>query len=270
MPTAPRSVGGVLDDALRLYRRALTGCFPLVLGATLVMMVPGLLFATKLQLLVTGDPQAILALVRSPAIWLGCLAIAFVVLAVYGALFVQIDAIAHGKRLSAAAALGTGLRRALPTIGVGILFSLMTMTGLVLLVIPGIYLWGVYQLAFIPVVIERAGVIESLAISRRLVHGHWWHANTIFSVAFVIMYIALITIALIAALGTGFGVASAGGDFTRALVIEQLFSSVLNLLVLPFLPSILLAVYYDLKLRHAGADLASRVGAVTQHNSQEP
>jgi hypothetical protein len=211
--------------------------------------------------LVTGGPQAILALMLSPAIWLGCFAIGFVMLAVYGALFVQIDAIAHGKRLSVALALGTGLQRALSTIGVGILFSLMVTTGFILLVIPGIYLWGVYQLAFIPVVIERAGVIESLGISRRLMRGHWWHANSIFSVAFVIMYILLITIALVAALGTGFGVAGAEGDFTRALVIQQLISSALNLLVLPFLPCILLAVYYDLKLRNEATDLASRAGA---------
>ena len=262
MPTAPRSIADVLDDAFCLYRKALSGCFPLVLGATLVMMVPGLWFATTTQLLVTGGPQAILALVLSPAILLGCLAVAAVMLVVYGALFVQIDAIAHGNRLSVASALGTGLRRALPTLGVGILFSLMITIGSMLLVIPGIYLWGVYQLAFIPVVIERAGVIESLGISRRLVRGHWWRVNTIFSVAFVIILILLSTTTLIAFLGAGLGVAGAGGDFTRALVIQQLISSALNLLVLPFLPCVLLAVYYDLKLRNEAADLASGAGAL--------
>jgi hypothetical protein len=268
MPTAPRSIGGVLDDAIRLYRRALMPCFPIVLVAVLLLLVPSLLLSLRMQKLAAESPAEILALFTSPAIWLGYLGMMVFMCAVYGALFAQADAVAHGNRLTLGAAFGVGLKRAPTSIGVGLVFGVMIGLGMVLLIIPGIWLWGIFQFAFVPAIIERAGVFESFGISRRLVKGNWWRSNVIVFVAFVIMYVLIFMVSLISGVVAGVcaGVAGAGAvassGITGALIFQQVISSILNLFMLSFIPCILLAVYYDLKLRREGGDLADRVGAL--------
>jgi hypothetical protein len=46
------------------------------------------------------------------------------------------------------------------------------------------------------------------------------------------------------------------------MVTQQILSAVLNIFLMPFLPSVMLAVYYDLRLRNEGDDLAERVAAL--------
>jgi hypothetical protein len=264
MPTTPGSIGGVVDHAIRLYVRTLVPVFPIVLIAVVLLGIPSLLMAQHMQQVAT-DPQAMLRNFMTGPVLLGYLAMMVVMTVTYGALFAQIDAIARGQRLSLGAAFGAGMRASPVLLGVGIVFTLMLFVGLVLLVIPGIYVWGVFQLAFVPPVLERAGVFSSLGISRRLIKGNWWRASVIVFVAFVIMYVLILVVGIITGVVAGFsGVAEAAaagaqGDF---LLVQQVISSVLNLFMMSFLPCVLLSVYYDLKLRNEGSDLAQRVGAL--------
>src|SRR5690606_3985713 len=182
---------------------------------------------------------------------------------IYGALIHQIDAIAHGRRASFAEAVGYGLQRLPALLGVSILFGLAVLVGTVLLVIPGIWVWGLLQFAFIAVVLERTGVLESLGVSRRLVSGNWWRANVVIFVAMVI----LLVLALVMGVVGGLIVAMAGladaASSTGAQVVSQLVSAVLNVFTMSFYPCVLLAVFNDLKLRREGGDLLDRVGALT-------
>lgn len=268
MPTAPRSIGGVLDDAIRLYRKTLFPCFPLlVLGAVLSTAV-GLWITLALQPMATAtatatDPWAAFDMFMLPGVWLAYLVMMVVFTVIYGALIYQIDALARGQRPSLAEAVGLGLKRLPVLLGVGILLFIMLVVGLVLLVIPGIWLWGVFQLAFVAAVIERTGVFASFGVSRNLVRGNWWRANVVIFVAFILLMVVLMVIGAIvgfvmAATGSASTIMSPGGQ-----AIQQVFSGVLNLFTLSFYPCVLLAVYNDLKLRREGADLADRVGALT-------
>jgi hypothetical protein len=264
MPTTPRSIGGVLDDAIRLYRRSWLPCLPIVLILLVVTLPLSLLIAARMQSVV-GNPQAMLALFKSPVIWQSYFVLIVVMCAVYGALFAQANAIAHGERLSVMTALGVGLKRSPVSLGVGLLFALIVGVGTMLLVIPGIYLWGVFQLAFAPAVIERAGVFESLTTSRRLTKGNWWRTFTIITVALIIMYVLIISVTFLVGIIAGVSTMAAmvgAQEMSGALVTQQIISSVLNMFVMSFLPCIVLAVYYDLKLRKEGADLAGRIDAL--------
>lgn len=273
MPTAPRSIGGVLDQAIRLYRHALVPCLPVVLIAVVLMIAMSLLLfqglqAASAQAMAAGNPRAVLAVFASPRIWLAYLVLVVVMTAVYGALFARIDAIARGERLTLGQVLGIGLRRAPTTIGVGVLFMLMIAVGMALLLIPGIYLWGVFQLAVVPPIVERAGVFESLGISRRLTRGNWWRTTAIIFVAFVIMYVLVLVAGIIVGMVAAMSAGAAGlaAHSTGVQLGQQILSGVLNLFMMTFLPCVLLAVYYDLKLRKEGADLAGRVDALKPAN----
>lgn len=263
MPVAPRSIGGVLDDALRLYRRSLLPSLPIALVAVLLTAVPTFLVTSYTQDLV-GDPEAALALVQSPKVWGVYLLLILASVVMYGGLIARIDAIARGTPMSFGAAIGTALTRAPAVILASILFGLMICIGFVLLFIPGIYLWGAFQLVFVPLIVERAGVFESFGISRRLTRGNWWRASTIIFVALIILYVIMLMFGIIAGVVAAFsaGTAAVTQMSTGYLVQQQLISSVLSLFTMSFVPCILLSVYYDLKLRNEGSDLADRVGAL--------
>jgi hypothetical protein len=261
MPTAPRSIGGVLDDAIRLYRKTLMPCFPLLLIGVVITTAPAVWLTLIMPPLT--DPDLVLATFMSPSVWLVYLVIILAFTAIHGALISQIDAIAHGKPLSLGEACALGLKRLPTLLGVTILLGLMVAVGVILLVLPGIWLWGVFQLAFVAAIVERAGIFESFGVSRRLVSGNWWRATVIMFVAFVILIAVILVIGMIAGLvivATGGAAATLSTD---AQVIQQLISGVLNLFTLSFFPCVLLSIYYDLKLRKEGADLVGRVGALT-------
>ena len=63
------------------------------------------------------------------------------------------------------------------------------MIGFILLVIPGIYLWGILQFCFLAIVVDNAGAFESFSISSGLVKGYWWRSATIGFVAFVLVMV---------------------------------------------------------------------------------
>lgn len=265
MPAEPRSIGGVLDDAIRLYRHTLTACMPLVLIGVLLAIPAGIWLAMRSQeLAATGDAAAVFSLFSSPLTWCVYLAMLAIYAVVYGAVIHQIDAMARGHRPSMAEALGVGLKRLPVMLAVTLLFAIVVTIGMVLLVIPGIWLWGLLQLAFIAVIVDGSGVFASFSTSRELMRGNWWRANIAIFVAWVLM---IVLVAVLGAIG-GFilGLTGASAEAANSMegqVIQQLISAVLNVFTMSFFPCVLLAVFNDLKLRREGGDLLGRVGALS-------
>jgi hypothetical protein len=46
------------------------------------------------------------------------------------------------------------------------------------------------------------------------------------------------------------------------VIANQIVGLIVNIIIVGWMPSVLLAMYYDLKLRHEGGDLAARVDAL--------
>ena len=92
----------------------------------------------------------------------------------------------------------------------------------------------------------------AFGISRRLIKGYWWRSTIIVSVA-IIIFVGAVVGGFLAALKPGMG---------TALIVNQLVGLLVNIFVIGWLPSVLLAMYYDLKLRHEGGDLSARVDAL--------
>jgi hypothetical protein len=82
-------------------------------------------------------------------------------------------------------------------VGAGILAGLGIAVGLLLFVIPGLYLLTIWAVIAPSIVLERAGVMESFGRSRALVRGRFWPVLGVVAVAAITSGIAQNVIGLI-------------------------------------------------------------------------
>lgn len=262
LPAAPLSIGGVLDSAIRLYRDSMRRSWVLTLLYSAALGLFGFVWALALSKVAgpaAKDPRQILAIMFSPVV-LGTLAIGIVVSFVfYGAVIKTLSAWAQGNQsLPMGSAIAVGLRR-LPAVILGCVINGLAITiGFILLIIPGVYLFGKMPLWMAAVFVEDVGAMEGLRRSWRLTRGRWWRGAVIITVAVIMIYVFALAFGLVAgAIG-----ALAHLGITGREVINQLFQVASNMIVLPMFASILIVMYHDFKLRDEGGDLAARMGAL--------
>jgi hypothetical protein len=80
----------------------------------------------------------------------------------------------NGRKASFAACLGTGLRNALPLLGLGILSAIALVFGFLLLVFPALMMLTAWAVTVPALVTERRGVLESFGRSADLTRGRRW------------------------------------------------------------------------------------------------
>ena len=257
-PSAPRTIGGVLDDAIRLYTTSLPKIWPLALAAAIIMVIPSLFFGLATLKNAALGPQALAGMMKSPGLWLTYLLMMLLYLVVYTAMMNAVNEIALGRPAILGDSLSVGTRLMPRSFAAGFLLALMIGVGCVLLLIPGIYLWGIFQLVFVAIVVEDTGISESFGTSRRLIKGYWWRSATIMTVAIVIVMVFSFLSGFLGALLSGL----LGFTTVAAVVARTVVGGVVNVFVYALLPCFLVAMYYDLKLRHEGGDLAARVDAL--------
>jgi hypothetical protein len=289
-PTEPRSIGGVLDDGLRLWRDSLAKTWPLALLAQIVVAAPLLVLGYKLQGVVGTVPgvparpmsaanaQAVLALFKSPATWLTYLGILVLSALFYAALVLRIAAVAGGAVLSLGAAVSSALRL-LPRlllqfllffaalVAVGVAMALLAAAGSMAVGLASIILFFAFFFVFgrvffasMVLMLDDAGPAESIAISWRLTRGYWWRCAGILLVLFIIGLVFSLVVGFIsAALGGAMGTTS-----VLATGVSQLISLAVNTALGSLYPAVLVAILYDLKLRKQGGDLLGRVDALAR------
>jgi hypothetical protein len=116
---------------------------------------------------------------------------------------------------------------------VSILAGIAITIGLILVIVPGLYLITIWAVIVPVIVIERAGVFASFGRSRDLVRGHGWHVFGTLVLVFVIMLVVGIV------LGIAFSA------LPRALG-NGLSSVISGTLISPFLALVVTLVYYRL------------------------
>ncbi len=300
--SAPQSIGGVLDDWLRLFSASFNRCWVLALiavaaGSLLVFAVhPALpplnasLWQHRLQLW---------SLLNGPQNALATLVLALIQLAITGALFATQNGVMRSQSLSTNEALSTGARR-LPRLVLGFILQALIMLAIMIpAIILGIIaavmvkshspalrhdgllilLGVVLSLAVITAVIyvgvrlmlwqaaifaEDDGAAAALGRSWRLVRGNWWRVTVILFVADVVIAVLgfVVPWALSAALGLFTIHAAQLSDFSAHLRVAQVISQATHLLTLPLTSAIMLVVFRDLTLRREGGDLAARTEAL--------
>ena len=241
----PRRIGELLSAAFQLYRRH----WRTLMAIAAVVVVP----LTLLQYGIghwfrTNGQQLQDEAVASTSLW--AVAGAWLLAALVGLLLYQVltGAITRniatevtGHDLGLEQSYRFGFSRLGPILVVSILVGLATLLGLIVFIIPGIYL-GVRLAASIQaLVIEDKRGTEAMRRSWELVGGHWWHA------AFTLLVAGLITGVVNAVITAPF---SAGAWFLQGIA-----ATVATTVTLPYGALVGVLLYLDLRARKERLDL---------------
>jgi hypothetical protein len=261
-PNQPQTIGGVLDISFQLYKASIGSVWPLSLLLVLASSPQSIYALTHGGLTVNANnPMASLAMYSQPGYYLSVLLGIVLTMWVFGALVKKMHAIGTDEQLSVAAALQFSLGSLLWLVLMALALFAAIFVGLILLVIPGLILMVSMSLGTILVVVEGKGPIAALSGSHRLVWGDWWRTVAILTVGFLIVIVAYVAVGMVA--GIAVPLIGVGSDpFMAAMISILVVSAVMNLLVAPYYMAMLLSIYWDLKLRKEGGDLAARVGAL--------
>jgi len=295
-PTEPRSIGGVLDDGLRLWRDSLPKTWPLALLAQLVVAVPLLVLASKFPGLMSttptrpfspasaADTQAILALFKSPATWLAYLVMLILSVVCYTAIVLRVAGVAANSGLSLGGSLASALRL-LPRLLLQLLlfFIAIFLAGIAMALLAGIgaalaggakavmaiipviillvilFVFGRVFFASMVLMLDDAGAAESIGISWRLTRGYWWRCAGLLLVLFIIGLVFTLVVGFVSA-----AIGAALGKGLLATGVSQLVSIIASAALGSLYPAVLTAILYDLKLRKQGGDLLGRVDALAR------
>jgi hypothetical protein len=265
-PSQPLSIGGVLDTTFQLYKASVVKMIPL----SLLMVIAG--SPQSIYMFMRGaaggnpaDPLAMLAMMQGGGYWLAACVGIIGSMWMLSAAYLKIHAIGTGGDLGVGTAVTQALTRLPAVLLMVILFGIALTIGLILLVIPGLILMVSLGLCFATALFGGKGPVDALTESHRLVWGNWWRTFAILSVGVVIIFVIYMIAALI--IGLIVPVLIFGGGGTENVLLISLVSGLLigvlmSLLLTPFYISLAIAIYWDLKLRKDGGDLAARVGAL--------
>jgi hypothetical protein len=155
-----------------------------------------------------------------------------------------------------------GFAIALPVAGLFlVLLSASTLVRLIVgtvAVVALCYAVGKVVLGTVVLIVEDRRASDSLRRSWNLTTGYWWRVATILTVLIIVIVALFLFIGIIA----GVLAASMGSNGGIPGLLIQVITLLGNTLITPLYSAVLVAIYYDLKLRKEGADLAGRVNAL--------
>lgn len=294
-PSAPLSIGGVLDDWIRLFRSSFGACWALALIAALAGALVQLTVTPSLPKPGVSSFQHYLQYffaLRAAPNFLAEIIFWLILLMLHGAVLAQQAAIVRGEEaFSFGNALTKGLRR-LPQLLLGVVLLILIFTaifipvgvgaailiplrhtstgiliaavGIIAAVIAVIYVSVRLQIWMAIIFAENRGGAASIGRSWDLVKGHWWRVTAIGFVSAVIIWI--FSMAFGAAMGAAIGFLGIDGSspdlLVRRLQLIGAIGALARVLTLPLLTAVWLAIYHDLILRREGGDLAARTEAL--------
>jgi hypothetical protein len=276
-PTEPRSIGGVLDDGFRLWRAAFSKAWPIALMGQLLMAVPLVVYWVQFGAPL-GARQPITAMMMgSVGLSLVYLVFSIVAIGFHNAVIAQTDAASLNSGATVGDSLSLGFRllgRAF-LVGVLIVVAIGVPLGLLFLALIGLsavgrlvfgamafvavcYAMGKFILGAVALIVEDKGAVDSLRRSWNLTAGHWWRVVAILTVLVIVIIALFLFIGIIA----GIVRVSMGSTAGISGVLIQVISTLGSTLVSPLYAAVLVAIFYDLRLRKEGTDLAGRVNAL--------
>ena len=179
-PTEPLHVIDVLVEGFRLLR---AGIGSLYVPALLLVLIVELINPIELP-----SQEPVEALDFDQDFWLRFVAYLVAGFYMYAVITAIVHYVASGAPQGVPSPLSIATRRFPLILAVNLLFMLGVMSGTVLLIVPGIFLFvALYFSPMLPIT-EGKGPIDSLNGSFSLVRGHWWRT---FAVALITIFFAL-------------------------------------------------------------------------------
>jgi hypothetical protein len=241
---APRGIREILSAAFQLYRRS----WRTLVAVAAVVVVPLTLLQYLIGHWVRTHGQQLQDQVVSTSFWAAAsasLLAALVGLLLYqvltGAITRTIATEVTGQDLGLEQSYRFGFARLGPVLVVSILVGLATLVGLVVFIIPGIYIGVRLAVSIQALVIEGRRGTDAMRRSWDLVGGHWWRA------AFTLLVAALLTGVVNAVITAPF---SAGAWFIQAVA-----AAVATTVTLPYGALVGVLLYLDLRARKERLDL---------------
>jgi hypothetical protein len=258
----PLRVGEILDAGIKVYlRNART-----LIGLTAVVVVPfqALSAVVLLSTVSTGSevPRGFLSLGSSRASDHAASLGASAILDLTGLIITVLSTAACVKAISdiyldQPTDIGSSLRFALRRVGSLVWLEILTIVLLaaafVALVIPGIWLYAAWSVAVPALLIEGRRGFGALGRSSRLVRRRWWPVAGVLLVATVMT--SVLSGAIEAAL-VGIALTAGSGSVVLTVTVVSLAAGVSAVLTRPFQAAVTTVLYYDLRVRHEGYDVA--------------
>ncbi len=268
VPLRPLAVGEILDGAFRTVRRQPRVTLGVAAVVTLVQLVVSLLAAASTggALISTVRVQGGLPF-RSAFTGAGLLSV-LIGAAAGAVLTAMIAVIAADTVLGRPTGAGAAWRRVRPLVWrllvIGVITTIGPLLGLLLLVVPGVFLWGAWALAVPAMVLERAGVAGSLRRSWRLAVPDWWRVWGTRALSALLAFLVSSLLSLPALFYGAFSLfRTEGRDVgVGSAIALTVTSSVASIVVAPFVAAVLALLYVDRRMRAEGLDvtLARSVG----------
>jgi intracellular septation protein A len=239
-----RGIGGILGTAFQLYRRYWRTLLPI---AALVV-VPLTMLEHAVGDWVHSHGQQLQDQVVSTSFWAE--ATAWLLAALAGLLLYQVLTGAITRAIAAEVAgqdpgveqsYRFGFARLGPILVVSILVGLATLLGLIVFIIPGIYIGVRLAVSTQALVVEGKQGTEAMRRSWDLVGGHWWHA------AFTVLLAGLLTEVVNAVITAPFS--------ADAWLAQAVAAAVATTVTLPFGALVGVLLYLDLRARKERLDL---------------
>jgi hypothetical protein len=258
----PLGIGEILDVAIKIYWRHARVLLPLVaivvLPAQVVLNLVGVSAGNSAEDLVVTGPTGEEELATDE---LGTL-IAGVVVA--GLIALLSTAIATGAAFKAVAEAYLGrtphwrdslafvLRRLHSVIWLSILSALVIGLGLLLCVIPGVYLGVAFTVAVPVLLVEGLRGRRALGRSRRLVRGRWWPTLALVVLGTLLSGIVSFAIQGLVSAAT---LTDAGSQTLAAFLVGTIGGTLSATLTTPFQAAYTTVLYFDLRVRKEAFDL---------------
>jgi hypothetical protein len=230
----PRSAIEIIDVAVEVVRGHFVALFTLAAA----MLVP----AVALELVATTQAQRELWDVLNTFVG------AILDTLASGAIIAYVASHTTGPPLSTAGALRAALERFWQLFAGSIVYGLMVLVGLVLLIVPGILLAARYFAIPAVIMIEGAGVPAAMSRSVKLTDGSTGRTIAIFGTAWVVYLVAMFAVQV-----------AAEGLFSGRT--QVLVTGVVQAALHPFLATLTTLLYFDLRVRREGFDVAAMLGS---------
>lgn len=256
LPVKPETIGKTLDAGFRLYFKSFKSIILFAVMFAIVGLIPSII----------NDPSSTWDQTsQSVSNILNLYGIIFIVQLINNifiiAMLHRMHSMTQGEICSIGNAFTIGLKKFIPMIILNILYTMAWLAGIILLLIPGIFLSVAFIYSGLVLVTENRGPIDALGRSWDMVKNNWWRTMVIISVAMMI-YLVIISV-----LGFVFGITismSSPDSFYEYTFLLEIANALLIMLILPLLAAIMIAGFNDLVLRREGADLETRIMELEQ------
>ncbi|MFD4672836.1 hypothetical protein ACFWNN_24130 [Lentzea sp. NPDC058450] len=275
IPLRPLAVGEIIDGAIttmRRYPKLIIGAAAVVAAVTQILgLLVQLPFLDDLTAVVTLDPNTTTqqeAMNQATDALVGFLSgsLISVVLLLLGTVFLSgfitviVGHAVLGKPVTFAQAWEEFKPRLLPLLGATLLFGLITTVGLILCIVPGVWLWVMFGLVTPALVLERCGVSAAFGRSRKLVDGAWWRTFGILLLTVVIgavigWIVSLPFEAIGLAISGGFSNDPASVLNPAYLIFVTIGAIISSTITLPFSSAVTVLLYVDRRMRSEGMDI---------------